>query len=41
MLETELGIHPSQALLDLITIKQEFGEIKDLKNRNRRRYQTQ
>lgn len=26
-----IGHHPSQALLDLMTIKQEFGEIKDLK----------
>ncbi len=33
-----IGHHPSQALLDLMTIKQEFGEIKDFKNGNRRRY---
>lgn len=26
-----IGHHPSQALLDLITIKQEFGDFKDLK----------
>ena len=31
MLEIGIGHHPSQALLDLMTIKQEFGEIKDLK----------
>jgi aspartate carbamoyltransferase catalytic subunit len=36
-----VGHHPSQAILDIMTIKQEFGDFKGLESWNCRRCKTQ